>query len=292
VGGLKAKDGRMRERLDDPKWGLIIIEGEKKAALLAQMVLERQLPYHVMALPGVWMGLVRGKLVEEIEQFRMKDAAGNRRNCFIFFDNDKAFKAGVTHAMIDTATALQRVGATVFIPNLPFGKKIKGADDFAVAHCRKGNDIDYQPLVDIIENATHVPEKPRKVKYPSPEEERSINRYLEEAEQIHELQNCVANSPNPASAPELRQLFLLQAAHNMQIKTEREASAHFDQLDEKGHEAIVAMVLRDNPALKQLKRACSQIPSFENGATSKTFTNSIVAERDPLILTPELFAVG
>src|SRR4029077_16114935 len=99
LGGLKEriKDARMRERLSNPNGGLIVIEGEKKAALLAQMVLERDLPYHVLALPGVWMGLVRGKLVEELEQFRMRDAAGNKRNCFIFFDNDKAFKAGVTH---------------------------------------------------------------------------------------------------------------------------------------------------------------------------------------------------
>lgn len=292
VGGMKAKDARMREKLDDPRRGLIIIEGEKKAALLAQMVLERQLPYHVLALPGVWMGLARGKLVEELEQFKMKDAAGNRRNCFIFFDNDKAFKAGVTHAMIDTATALQRVGANVFIPNLPFGQKIKGADDFAVTHCRRGDDIDYQPLVDILESASHVPEKPRKVKYPTPEEERNISRYLEEAEQVHEFQNRLIKCAKPADAPELRNLFLLQAAHQMQIKTEREASAYFDSLDEEGRASVLAIVMRDNPALKQLKRACSQIPSFEEGPTPKTFTNGFAAERDPLILTPELFAVG
>jgi len=294
LGGLKEpiKDARMRERLSNPNRGLIVIEGEKKAALLAQMVLERDLPYHVLALPGVWMGLVRGKLVEELEQFRMRDAAGNRRNCFIFFDNDKAFKAGVTHAMIDTATALQRAGGNVFIPNLPFGKKIKGADDFAVAHCRRGNDIDYQPLVDILENATHVPEKPRKVKYPTPAEERNISRYLEEAEQVHELQNDLMNSEKPANAPELRKLFLLQAPHQMQLKTEREAGAYFDNLDENERTSVLTVVLRDNPALKQLKRACSQIPSFEGGPTPGTLTNGFVAEHGPLILTPELFAVG
>lgn len=286
-----ANDPNMRDRLQNPKWGLIIIEGEKKAALLAQMCVERNLPYHVMSLPGVWMGLARGKLVEELNQFRMQDASGRRRNCHIFFDNDKAFKAGVTHALIETAAALQRAGARVFVPNLPFGKKVKGTDDYAMAHCRRGDMIDYQPLIDILENAVHVPERPRKVKYPASDQEREINRKLNEAEQIHELQSALRE--NRPDGPELRQLFLLQAPYLFKSSTERQNATFWDSLNERGRESLFEPLLKDNPAMKLLRQACGGIPRFDDGPTAKDFTNGnppLVAQ--PAILAPELFALS
>jgi len=288
-----AKDANMFDRLENPKWGLIIIEGEKKAAMLAQMCLERELPYHVIALPGVWMGLIRGKLVPELEQFKMRDASGNKRNCHIFFDNDKGFKAGVMHALVETAAALQRAGARVFVPNLPFGKNIKGADDFALAHCRKGNDIDYQPLIQILEKAAYVPERARKVKYPSPEQEREINRKLSQAEQIHELQSVLRQKPNPLETPEMGRLFMLQAPYLLKSPNERLNAGLWESLNERGKAAFVDMLLKDNPALKLLRQACGGIPNFEDGPTARDFSEGApqVEERGS-VLTPELFAVG
>lgn len=288
-----ASDPNMRERLENPKWGLIIIEGEKKAALLAQMCLERNLPYHVMSLPGVWMGLARGKLVEELNQFQMQDAAGRRRHCYIFFDNDKAFKAGVMHALIETTAALQRAGARVFVPNLPFGKKVKGTDDYAMAHCRRGDSIDYQPLIEILENAVHVPERPRKVRYPTSEQEREINRKLSEAEQIHELQSVLREKQNPLEAPELRRLFLLQAPYLFKSSTERQNASVWDSLNERGRESLRQSLLKENPAVKLLRQACGGIPSFDEGPTAKDFINGIPpAAPQPAVLVPELFAVS
>ncbi len=287
-----ASDPNMRDRLENPKWGLIIIEGEKKAALLAQMCVERNLPYHVMSLPGVWMGLARGKLVEELDQFQMRDATGKRRHCFIFFDNDKGFKAGVTHALIETAAALQRAGAQVFVPNLPFGKKVKGTDDFALAHCRRGDAIDYQPLIEILENAVHVPERPRKVKYPTSEQEREINRKLAEAEQIHELQSALRQKENPSAAPELRQLFQLQSPYLFKNSTERQNASVWDSLNERGRESLLEPLLKDNPALKLLRQACGGIPSFDAGPTPRDFANGDpTAAPTPPVLAPELFAL-
>ena len=288
-----ASDPNMRDRLENPKWSLIIIEGEKKAALLAQMCVERSLPYHVMSLPGVWMGLARGKLVEELNQFQMQDAAGRRRHCYIFFDNDKAFKAGVMHALIETAAALQRAGARVFVPNLPFGKRVKGTDDFAMAHCRRGDSIDYQPLVEILENAVHVPERSRKVKYPTSEQEREINRKLNEAEQVHELQSAIREKQNPLEAPELRQLFLLQAPYLFKSSTERQNASVWDSFNERGCESLLHSLLSENPALKLLRQACGGIPSFDGGPTAKDFINGApLAAPQPAILVPELFAVS
>jgi hypothetical protein len=288
-----ATDPNMRDRLENPKWSLIIIEGEKKAALLAQMCVERNLPYHVISLPGVWMGLARGKLVEELAQFQMQEATGRKRHCYIFFDNDKAFKAGVMHALMETASVLQRSGARVFVPNLPFGKKVKGTDDFAMVHCRHGDTIDYQPLIELLESAVHVPERPRKVKYPTSEQEREINRKLNEAEQIHELQSFLRQKENALEAPELRRLFLLQAPYLFKSSTERQSAAVWDSLNESGRESLVPSLLKENPAMKLLRQTCGGIPSFDEGPVAKDFVNgNPPAAPQPAILVPELFAVS
>ena len=136
-----ANDPNMRDRLENPKWGLIIIEGRKKGgSCWRRCVVEREpaLPRVVAArgLDGAGSG---ANWCEELEQFRMQDASGNRRNCYIFFDNDKAFKAGVTHALVETAAAPATRRCPRVCPNLPFGKEVKGADDFALAHCQRGD---------------------------------------------------------------------------------------------------------------------------------------------------------
>lgn len=291
--GLRSpdRDPEMRERLENPKWGLIVIEGEKKAALLAQMCVELNLPYHVKSVPGVWMGLAQGKLVRELAQFKMRDASSQRRHCYLWFDNDKAFKAGVTHALVETAAAFQREGALVFVPNLPFGRKVKGADDYAQVHCRREGGIDYQPLLEILENAVVVTERPRKVKYPHAEQEREINRKLNQAEQIHELQSALRQKEKPLEAPELRELFLLQAPYLFKNTTERQSAAIWESLNERGRESLLASLLNDNPALKLLRQACGGIPCFDAGPTAKDFLKGEPKlEPTPLIATPELFA--
>ena len=54
IGGLSPAE--MEKRFQDVSYRLIIIEGEKKAAMLAQVMQDMNLPYHVISIPGVWMG--------------------------------------------------------------------------------------------------------------------------------------------------------------------------------------------------------------------------------------------
>ena len=62
-----------------------------------------KLPYHVIAIPGVWMAMKgpRGKRVlsEFFDKFVMQDARGDHRKCLVFFDNDKAYNVNVTQAI-------------------------------------------------------------------------------------------------------------------------------------------------------------------------------------------------
>ena len=178
-------------------------------------------------MPGVWMGVVgprkNRRLVDEIARFDMRDTAGRPRNCLIFFDNDKAFNPAVMDALLQTAIVMQKEGADVFVPNLPFGKKIKGADDFALMHCRAADGFNFQPLVDIIEGAIYIPQKPPSVKYPGEEKKRTIAKFLEEAEHVQELQETLRKSQDPVNEPDLRKLFLIQAPRIMQIPNERAA---------------------------------------------------------------------
>lgn len=290
LGGLRENDVRYRERLENPDWSLVMIEGEKKAALLAQMFIEKDLPYHVVALPGVWMGLDRQRnLVEEIGRFQMQ-AGGHRRDCFIFFDNDKAYKAGVTDAMLALAKALQKAGANVFIPNLPFGRNVKGADDFAMVHCMLGNDIDYQPLLDIINTASNVPEKVRSVKYPTAEQEQEINQHLGEAERIQELQEKIAQSAHPLKEPEFCELWTLQEAYRGKSLPETEAIANLENLTPAGRSNLLQRLLSENRALELLREACRQIPRFEDGPSPRSLSPAASQDRIEAQALMELYA--
>jgi hypothetical protein len=271
IGGLGASE--MERRCRDTGINLIIIEGEKKAAMLAQVMQDLNLPYHVISIPGVWMGVVgprkSRRLVEEIARFDLRDAQGRSRNCLIFFDNDKAFNPAVMDALIQTAATMQKGGGNVFVPNLPFGKKIKGADDFAMARCATEAGFNFQPLIDIIENAVFIPPPPPQVKYPDEEGKRKIAKFLEEGEHIHELQEAVKKSKAPLEQPELRELFLILAPHIMQVPNERAAAQLFDSQAGPGRAVLMALALKENPALKQLQAACSGIPLFSQGTTLK-----------------------
>jgi hypothetical protein len=263
----------MERRCRDTGINLIIIEGEKKAAMLAQVMQDLNLPYHVISIPGVWMGVVgprkSRRLVDEIARFNLRDDRGRSRNCLIFFDNDKAFNPAVMDALIQTAATMQKGGGNVFVPNLPFGKKIKGADDFAMARCAIEAGFNFQPLIDIIENAVFIPPPPPQVKYPDEEGKRKIAKFLEEGEHIHELQKAVKKSKAPLEQPELRELFLILAPHIMQVPNERAAAQLFDSQTGPGRAVLMALALKENPALKQLQAACSGIPSFSQGTTLK-----------------------
>jgi hypothetical protein len=271
IGGLGASE--MERRCRDTDVNLIIIEGEKKAAMLAQVMQDLNLPYHVISIPGVWMGVVgprkSRRLVDEIARFNLRDDRRRSRNCLIFFDNDKAFNPAVMDALIQTAATMQKGGGNVFVPNLPFGKKVKGADDFAMVRCATEAGFNFQPLIDIIENAVFIPPPPPQVKYPDEEGKRKIAKFLDEGEHIHELQEAVKKSKAPLEQPELRELFLILAPHIMQVPNERAAAQLFDSQTGPGRAVLMALALKENPALKQLQAACSGIPSFSQGTTLK-----------------------
>ena len=276
IGGLSPAE--MEKRFQDVSYRLIIIEGEKKAAMLAQVMQDMNLPYHVISIPGVWMGVVgprkSRRLVAEIGRFDMRNTAGKPRNCLIFFDNDKAFNPAVMDALLQTAVVMQKEGADVYVPNLPFGKKIKGADDFALAHCRSDDGVDFQPLIDIIERATYIPANPSSVKYPGEEQKRKIAKCLEEAEQVQELQEVLRKSQKSWCEPALRKLFILQAPHILQISNERAAGDLFDSQSEGGKLLLMGLAMKDNPALTRLHEACAGIPAFDHGMTLKEKENS------------------
>ena len=144
-----------------------------------------------------------------------------------------------------------------YVPNLPFGKKIKGADDFALAHCRSDDGFDFQPLIDIIERATYIPANPPSVKYPGEEQKRKIAKWLEEAEQVQELQEVLRKSQQSWCEPALRKLFILQAPHILQISNERAAGDLFDSQSEGGKLLLMGLAMKDNPALTRLHEACA-----------------------------------
>jgi len=321
LGGLNGD--MMLDRINSPQWSLVLIEGEKKAAMLAQMMQDMKLPYHVIAIPGVWMAMKgpKGKRVlsEFFDKFAMQDAKGDHRKCLVFFDNDKAYNVSVTQAMVETASCMQARGGDVFIPNLPFGKKIKGADDFAQVHCRKETGIDYQPLVKIIENAVYVPVKTFSIKHQSSEQQRQVKRYMYEAEQIHELQQAVQKSADPVHSKDLRKLVVLQghyalqqsaelrqmvalqipAAPAPQRSMERQILEALDAMSDSDKGALMQAVLKDNPALRNLQRKMgAHIPNFDTGTTLRevqeagpNFRRAEASKPDKILLTQDLFAL-
>jgi hypothetical protein len=258
---------QLNKRLIDPNWSLLMIEGEKKAAMLAQMALDKNLQLHVISLPGVWMGVAGPKknrrLVSEIAQFQMATPDGKSRKCLIFFDNDKAFNAAVMDALLQTAGVLQKEGARVYIPHLPFGKKQKGADDYALIACQTPTGIDFTPLIRIIDEAVLIPKPPPLVKYPTEDQKRNIARFLEEAEHIDDLQKQVAKEG--ISSAKLEQLFTMLAPSLLKLPSEEVALQLLRGQDEKGRLSLLNIVIGTNPALPQLKAACSGIPDVATG---------------------------
>jgi len=299
LGGLN--EARMQERFSDAKWSLVLIEGEKKAALLAQMMQDWKLPFHVIAIPGVWMAMKGSKgnrvLSEFFDKFVMRDALGNHRKCLVFFDNDKAYNVSVTQAMVETAVCMQAKGGDVFIPNLPFGKKVKGADDFAQARCRKEDGIDYQPLVDIIDNAVYVPVKAFPIKHQTSDQQRQVKRFMYQAERVHELQQALRKSADPVHSKEFPQLVVLLAPYVLGGK-ERQALETFNAMNEEGKTALLERVLKDNPCLKQLKHSmAAHIPNFDSGTALKDFQEENVArspnaQAKPFVFSEDFFAIG
>ena len=279
----------MQNRYQDVSYDLLLIEGEKKAAMLAQVMLDLNIKTHVISLPGVWMGVTGPKknrqLVSEIARFRLRDHQGTPRKCLIFFDNDKAFNPAVMDALLQTAGVMQREGAEVFVPHLPFGKRIKGADDFALMHCRSDRGLNYGPLVDVIESAVRVPKPPPEVKYPGEDQKRLISRHLEEAERIHDLQEMLGGAADPANHPKLRELFLLQAIPVLRFHDERQAAQFYDCLDARGRLSVLVPMLKDNLAMRALTEACAGIPAIQDGITLRQYS----ADKIPVEKQPALF---
>lgn len=253
-------------RCADTNVALLLIEGEKKAALLAQIALDQGLPLHVISLPGVWMGVYGAKkyrqLVDEISKFQLVDANGKARNCLIFFDNDKAFNAAVMDALLQTAAVMQRSGGKVFVPHIPFGKKIKGADDYALDTCVPPN---FDALLQVIYNAILVPTPPPPVKYPSEEQKRVISKWLDIAEHIDDLQRSVRKAKIPAESPALRELFLILAPDLLKLPSERIAAELYDSQTPAGRKTFIQVLAGVNPALAKLRESCQGIPDVSTG---------------------------
>lgn len=292
----------MKERHENTKWSLIMIEGEKKAAMLAQMMQDEKLPFHVIAIPGVWMAMKGPKgakvLSEFFDPFVFQDEQGNQRKCLVFFDNDKAYNINVTQAMVETAACMQKRGAAVFIPNLPFGKKIKGADDFAQVHCRQENGINYRPLVEILDNAVYVPRNDYAIKAQNPHQQRSVKRYMQQAEEIHELQNSLRKQDDPLNSTDLRRLIVLQGAYLMMLSNERKILERFDQMDETSKRALAQRALTENPALQNLRRAmATHVPNFDTGTTLREVEQAgqvpqVETAKKRILITQELFSMA
>ena len=114
-----------------------------------------------------------------------------------------------------------------------------------------------------------------------------------QAEKIHELQTLLRLKENPAQAPEMNQMFMLQAPYLLKSSNERLNAAVWDSLNERGRAAFLGALLKDNPALKLLRQACGLIPSFEEGQTARDFSEgSHPVEEKGTVLSPELFALG
>jgi Domain of unknown function (DUF3854) len=299
LGGLSER--MMQERHENPEWSLIFIEGEKKAAMLAQMAQDEKLPFHIIAIPGVWMALKGPKGAKELseffDEFAFQDTKGNHRNCLVFFDNDKAYNVSVTEALVQTGSCLQRKGADVFIPNLPFGKKIKGADDFAQVHCRKSNGIDYKPLVDIIERAVYVPVRQYTINHQTPEQQRDTKRLMQQAEQVHELQARIRKQADPLNSADIRKLVVLQGPSLLRIGPERQILETFDRMEGIDKQNFLERAFNENGALRNLQRVMtSHIPNFDTGTTLKEVQeagpNFQRKPTEKIELTPDMFTMG
>jgi hypothetical protein len=53
----------------------------------------------------------------------------------------------------------------------------------------------------------------------------------------------------------------------MQIPNERAAGDLFDSQSEKGRALLMGLAMKDNPALTELREACTGIPAFDRGIT-------------------------
>jgi hypothetical protein len=302
LGGLN--EARMQERLKDMDLSLVLIEGEKKAALLAQMMQDCNLPYHVIAIPGVWMAMKGPKgarvLSEFFSQFEMQDEMGQHRKCLIFFDNDKAYNVNVTQAMVETAACMQAKGADVFIPNLPFGKKIKGADDFAQVRCKTDQGINYQPLVDVINSAVFVdPTEPRnfQIKHQTSDQQRDVKTQMLLAEHVNELQEALRKAPNPLQAKEFKELVVVLGPYIGMNGKERQVIETFDRMPEEGRAVLLERVLRENRPLRRLREIMKgHIPNFDTGVQLKNFREEAVprkgAQQQSLALDASAFTLS
>lgn len=263
---------QIKERLEDPKWTLVMIEGEKKAAMLAQMAQDCNLPFHIVAIPGVWMAMTGPKdhkvLSPFFDQFKMEDDKGNHRKCMIFFDNDKAFNVNVTQALLQTAECLQRKGGDVFVPNLPFGKRIKGADDFAQVYCRHGEQIDYKPLIDVMQNSVYIPIRTYPIKAQTPDQQRKAKRFLAQAEHVKDIQDKFQTLTPEEKVKAAMELICAQGNYLLQVGQESKVIERFEALDPKNKEKITQQATTENFALKNLKLEMEAfIPNFDQGTS-------------------------
>lgn len=109
---------RTFEVLDKPEVPLFFVEGEKKALCLTQF------SKFAIAFSGVWNFLSQKKPLQELKSMKLKG-----RKVFICYDGDKILNPQVMLAQDRLAKTLSKLGADVWIINLPPGEK---PDEFIV----------------------------------------------------------------------------------------------------------------------------------------------------------------
>lgn len=109
---------------DCTQW-IWVTEGAKKAASL----LSASLP--TVALPGVWNGQKRGRLLSSFTPF-----LGIGRNACIVFDRDWIGNRGVAAALDHLGRLIEATGSIVHIAIPPAG--VKGVDDYIASVIREG----------------------------------------------------------------------------------------------------------------------------------------------------------
>ena len=110
--------------LPDPRVRLVLVEGEKKAALAVQS------GYMAVGISGVWSWSERGEAIEDFNHIAWVD-----RDVDIVFDSDVWMRDDLQRALFALGKEIECRGAKVAVTVIPgeLDKKI-GFDDFVVAH--------------------------------------------------------------------------------------------------------------------------------------------------------------
>ncbi len=118
-----------------PSIPIILTEGEKKAACLLS------LGFVAIALPGIWMGRVKGEKKDHLHPDLVPMVQPGRK-FFILFDNDEkpSTRRAVHKATLFTGRVIEENGASCQVASLPEGSE-KGVDDFVTKNGKRAKSL-------------------------------------------------------------------------------------------------------------------------------------------------------